>query len=253
MMFQIAAAFAMASKKGTTASFPNLNSHLIFIDNNTNTLDRPRRIAAEYRQLFATLDVSPPHKELPIIRFPFHYENIEVPKDCWIDGFFQSEKYFIEYRNEILSHSQFTPTEQISDFLNSYSNLLCDNTLSLHVRRGDYLKFPLHHPPLTLEYYQNATFEMEPFDCCLVFSDDLVWCQDNFKDDRFVFINEKDYFELFLMSKCKNHIISNSSFSWWGAWLNPNEDKRVISPKEWFGPQIVQETKDLYCDGWIVR
>ena len=256
MMFQIAAATAMAIKKGTSASFPNLHSNLILINNDTfynfchNTPGQPR-YAEEYMSVFSTLDVSEPSKQLPTIHFPYHYEDLQTPQDCWINGFFQSEKYFMEYRDEILS--QFTPPEQISDFLNSYSNILSDNTLSLHVRRGDYLKLPLHHPSPPLEYYQNAILEMEPFDHCLVFSDDLAWCRENFKDDRFIFVNEKDYFELFLMSKCNNHIISNSSFSWWGAWFNPNEDKKVVAPRIWVGEKIRDDTKDVHCEGWIVR
>jgi 5'(3')-deoxyribonucleotidase len=96
--------------------------------------------------------------------------------------------------------------------------------------------------------------EMPKNSIFLIFSDDIEWCKENFPNisDKFIFIEgNKDYEDLYIMSKCKNNIISNSTFSWWGAWLNQNENKKVVAPLKWFGSSINHNTKDLYCDGWI--
>ena len=87
----------------------------------------------------------------------------------------------------------------------------------------------------------------------LVFSDDPDWClsQELFESDRFLIskLNSSE-FDLCVMSLCKYHIIANSSFSWWGSWLA--KSKKTVSPKNWFGPPLTHDTKDLYCDNWIV-
>jgi hypothetical protein len=86
----------------------------------------------------------------------------------------------------------------------------------------------------------------------LVFSDDINWCEENLKLENSIYINdEKDYNELYLMSLCDNNIIANSSFSWWGAWLNKNDDKLVVGPTKWFGPAINHKTSDILPDEWI--
>ena len=86
----------------------------------------------------------------------------------------------------------------------------------------------------------------------LVFSDDIDWCKGVFRGDRFTFIEgEKDYIDLYIMSQCKNNIIANSTFSWWGAWLNKNKNKKIVAPKKWFGSLISHNTKDLIPKEWI--
>ena len=86
----------------------------------------------------------------------------------------------------------------------------------------------------------------------IIFSDDIKWCKNNFIGDKFTFIEgEKDYIDLWLMSLCNHNIIANSSFSWWGAWLNQNPNKKVIAPINWFGPEKKLNPKDIYCKNWI--
>jgi hypothetical protein len=101
----------------------------------------------------------------------------------------------------------------------------------------------------------KAIKHMDQDSVFLIFSDDIYWCKQNFPDlpEKFVFIDEnKDYEELFLMSKCKNNIICNSTFSWWGAWLNKNDQKKVVAPAKWFGSAYDHyNTNDLYCENWI--
>jgi hypothetical protein len=87
----------------------------------------------------------------------------------------------------------------------------------------------------------------------IVCSDDMAWCKDNFKGANFVFIEgEMDIIDLLIMSKCKNQIIANSSFSWWSAWLNTNKSKKVIAPAQWFGPGINDSWQDIYLEETIV-
>ena len=91
-------------------------------------------------------------------------------------------------------------------------------------------------------------------DVILVFSDDIKWCKENFIGDNFIFVeNEKDYIDLYLMSMCNHNIISNSSFSWWGAWLNQSKEKVVISPEKWYGPNKGDRNlDDLLMSDWIL-
>ena len=249
MMFQVAAVTAIAKKNNTTASFPNLDRHLRFL--NVDKVHLPSLShAEEYRFLFSDLTTESPRATLPLIKFPFHFEMKDVPKECWVDGFFQSEKYFVENRDFILK--MFSPTKEINNFLNNYSAILCKRTVSLHVRRGDYLKFSHIHPVLPMSYYQKALETIPPFDKCLVFSDDIAWCKKNFLGEKFVFIDDKDYYELFLMSRCDHHIVANSSFSWWGAWLNKNPNKVVIANKTLVTEAAEIDIKDRNPEDWVI-
>ncbi len=130
-----------------------------------------------------------------------------------------------------------------------------DNTCSIHVRRGDYLNSPNHHPVQNMNYYMKAIKQMPKDSIFLIFSDDISWCKANFPDvpEKFIFVEgNADYEDLLLMSLCKNNIMCNSTFSWWGAWLNKNPNKKVIAPSVWFGPAYANHnTEDLYCEGWI--
>jgi hypothetical protein len=103
-----------------------------------------------------------------------------------------------------------------------------------------------------MSYYQNALEALGQYDQLFVFSDDIDWCKANFKFDKMTFIGgEKDYVELFLMASCHDHIIANSSFSWWGAWLSTNKDKKVVGPLKWFGPAYdCWSTEDIMPKEW---
>jgi len=153
-------------------------------------------------------------------------------------GFFQSEKFFIN-QNELVRF-YFKPNQQIEKYLNNkYGAILNNKTCSVHVRRGDYTEQRFFFPPQSIEFYLSAMQKFDSDTHFLIFSDDLKWCKNNFSGSNIIFVeNEKDIIDVFLMSKCKNHIISNSSFSWWGAWLNPNKNKIIICPEKWFGPAV---------------
>ena len=168
-------------------------------------------------------------------------------------GYFQSEKYFKHVEGEIRSDFRFNDdvvdicTEFIEEIVRS------DNVISLHVRRGDYLNLQSYHPTPPMAYYEKALEEF-PNVPVIIFSDDIEWCvtQPLFEPDRF-FISQANLpeYDMCLMSKCSHHIIANSSFSWWGAWLA--DSANVIAPKVWFGPSLIgHNTNDLYLSNWRV-
>lgn len=180
------------------------------------------------------------------------YKKIIYEKNLFLRGYFQSEKYFKHNREHILD--LFSPQKEIKDFiLRKYSNIIEDkNCVSVHIRRGDYLELADYHANLGKEYYIKA---MEKYNDAkfVFFSDDIEWCKNTF-DNKNIFIeNQPDVLDLFLMSNIQNNIIANSSFSWWGAWLNENHEKTVISPFRWFGPKNSNlKRADLTPNCWEV-
>lgn len=134
-----------------------------------------------------------------------------------------------------------------------YGSLLKEDVCSINVRRGDYLNCSDYHPVCSLEYFNQAIDRIGRDKQFLITSDDLPWCKENFIGDHFHFADRTVPEEnLYLQALCTNNIISNSTFSWWGAWLNPNVNKKVIAPKVWYGPQAADlNTQDLLPDSWI--
>ena len=131
-----------------------------------------------------------------------------------------------------------------------HGHRLKGKTTSIHVRRGDYVNHPNHHPVQTIEYYQKSIeLVKDKTDTFLIFSDDIEWCKNNFKGNNLIFIeNEKDYVELFLQSKCTHNIISSSSFSWWGAYLNNKPNRKTVGPKQWF---TTHKVNNIVPESWI--
>jgi hypothetical protein len=173
------------------------------------------------------------------------------PKWVNLQGYFQSEKYFKNIEDDIRKDYEFhdhiyNPAKKMIDSV--------DNPISLHIRRTDYLTLSHNHNNLGLEYYQEALNHFDNDRTVIIFSDDPDWCnqQEIFSGDRFlVSENNTNYVDLCLMTLCKDHIIANSSFSWWGAWLA--KGNKVIAPSKWFGPDNAHlDTTDLYCSDWIV-
>tara|TARA_R110000803_G_scaffold188348_1_gene250737 strand:- start:1076 stop:1864 length:789 start_codon:yes stop_codon:yes gene_type:complete len=187
-----------------------------------------------------------------------HYHHVDTPQidgDVRLSGYFQSEKYFIGYSDKVRDLFEF-PKDLIDVVKNRYTDMLSKETCSIHVRRGDYLTNPDVHPTQSVDYYREAITHMSKGITLVIFSDDIPWCVEHLGDlsENIVFIDgNPDYIDLLLMSLCDNNIICNSSFSWWGAWLNRNKNKVVISPKNWFGPSLSDHnTCDIHCEGWLV-
>jgi len=179
----------------------------------------------------------------------FRYKNLTLGDDhYYLDGYWQSEKYFIE--SEDIIRSDFSAANDLMIDLKS-TPLIDTNTLSLHVRRTDYVK-SVQHPVQPIEYYKKAVDAIGDYDHIFVFSDDINWCKDNLKFRNIIFIEGySDIESLYLMSLCKNNIIANSSFSWWGAWLNNNKDKKVVAPSKWFADNVNINQSDIIPDSWI--
>jgi hypothetical protein len=252
MLFQIAAAKSMAVDTNNKCCFPNLNSHLHYLD--SDMMYNPvLRHSSEYMKLLKNLEVCGIVDYGNTIKFPFEYVEVQLSKyNTYIDGFFQSEKYFKHNRKEVLEFLDFSFISQ--EYIDEkYGFFRGNHTTSIHVRRGDYLRHPNHHPPQTLEYYMEGVEMLkDKTDLFVIFSDDIEWCKVNLDLDNAVYIeNEKDYIELYLMKICNNNITCNSSFGWWGAWLNENSDKIVIGPKIWFGSAIQHNTGDIIPEDWI--
>ena len=183
----------------------------------------------------------------------FHYQKIPLLNNVKLNGYFQSEKYFSHNRTQILSLFDIDEKSK-KEIYEKYSEILNGETCSIHVRRGDYLGLNGHHPVCDLEYYNKSINLFDKNTKFLVFSDDIKWCQENFKGENFIFISgNRDFIDIWLMSLCQNNIIANSTFSWWGAWLNQNINKKVIAPSKWFGPlKINHNTQDLIPEAWEI-
>jgi len=183
----------------------------------------------------------------------FGYVELPHAKDLCLVGYFQSEKYFIDCKNDILNLFNVSTKDilTIRDFF-TFWGVLDKKITSVHIRRGDYLKNPEFHQPCSIEYYQKAIEEIG--DSYFIFiSDDMDWVKENFKNKDYIYSTLNDeILDFTLMTHCDNNIIANSSFSWWGAYLNKNKNKKVIAPKEWFGPNGPKETQDLIPNNWLI-
>ena len=185
--------------------------------------------------------------------FGYNKQTENIPDNCQLNGYFQTEKYFCDFRELILSQFDFRSSiKEAAEFYIKKIRKENPNSsiVSMHVRRGDYVMYPDHHPPCSLNYYNNAVNELRSsIDnlVYLVFSDDVNWCKSVFTDPSYIISDLGDpYIELCTMSLCDHNVMANSSFSWWGSWLNTNPDKIVIAPSRWFGSQINHDVSDVY-------
>ncbi len=193
-----------------------------------------------------------------ILETAFTYDaSIWQKKDAYFDGYWQSYKYFSDIREFLLR--EFTIKEPLDAFNQTLlESIKAENSVSIHIRRGDYVsnaKANITHGTCSLQYYltaieylQKQFKEIKWF----VFSDDIAWAKENLSLENAQFINHNQgkqaYKDLYLMSNCAHNIIANSSFSWWGAWLNVNPEKIVIAPKAWF--KVNKDTSDLIPSEW---
>lgn len=192
--------------------------------------------------------------------FVFDERLLSLKPPVYLDGYWQTERYFI-HNSEALRRD-FTSHQQL-DGKNGkmLSQIKATNAVSLHIRRGDYIsdsKTNNFHGVCSLEYYHAAVHiiaERVENPHIFIFSDDHEWAMNNldFKyPSTLVDINSGDQgiLDMVLMCQCEHHIIANSSFSWWGAWLNPSPEKIVIAPKSWFR-NAPHDTSDLLPKAWI--
>jgi len=171
-------------------------------------------------------------------------------ENCYLSGWFQNEDYFKDFadiiKKEIRPKKKIKISKELRDIFYN------ETTVSVHIRRGDYRRY---NNLLSENYYKMslALIETQIQDAFyVVFSDDLKWVKEHIEfGEKVYFVNSdntlEDYEELFIMSRCRHNIIANSTFSWWGAWLNENEDKLVIGPKKWFANSKI----NIMPDAWM--
>lgn len=181
------------------------------------------------------------------------------PHDEYLIGYWQTERYFQNLRLDIIKAFTFpsiepgSPNEALSEEIRQ------KNSIAIHIRRGDYLKISNTSGICTIDYYQKAITVIKNLvkpDIFVIFSDDIDWCTEQFgsiignRDIRFVNWNKgkESFRDMQMMSLCKHNIIANSSFSWWGAWLNQNPDKIVIAPSRWMNSEGWSE---IISEDWI--
>jgi hypothetical protein len=196
-----------------------------------------------------------------IVEPHFHYwpEIHNVPLDCYLVGYWQTENYFMNVQSEIRKDFTFKslPLDRNAKLVEQITAV---NSVSLHVRRGDYVSNPKAssvHCLCSLDYYKSAInyiaerVEQPNF---FIFSDDIEWVKKHLKINfacQFIDHNHgaESYNDMRLMSLCRHNIIANSSFSWWGAWLNSNHKKIVVSPEKWFKSNA--NIDNLIPNGWV--
>lgn len=191
--------------------------------------------------------------------FPYWTGWRELSGNCYLAGFWQTEKYFAEIAQTLRAEFAFKPA--LSQRNAALAQLIQQvNAISLHVRRGDYVQDQRTyrtHGLCPISYYQAAIRHMvgqieRPH--FFIFSDDVAWVRQHLHIDfpcTYVDHNQskESFNDMRLMSMCRHHILANSSFSWWGAWLNARADKIVLAPQRWFANAT--DTRDLLPQGWL--
>ncbi len=223
-----------------------------------------RRLVRLIRRAWRKVAGPPPYYRQPVFQEsmlrPFDPNIWRTPRDVYLDGYWQSEKYFKDIEHIIRSEFTFRPEQDLQS--RDIAAMIAEtNSVSIHVRRGDYVSNPLTnrvHGVCGLDYYAACVRFMadrvgKPH--FFVFSDEPEWAAENLRfayPMTFVTHNRdgREYEDLRLMSLCRHHIIANSSFSWWGAWLNARAGKIVLAPQRWFN-EPDRDTSDLVPDGWI--
>ncbi|GAB4128578.1 MAG: alpha-1,2-fucosyltransferase [Raineya sp.] len=204
----------------------------------------------------------PYHLKSNVIERYYHFDRnlLKIKHKCTLNGYFQSEKYFKPFESTIRREFTFKhlPTSKNQELLQQIRQV--SNATSVHIRRGDFVGNPVH-PVQNETFLKKAVSILQskiPNLHLFLFSNDIPWVKENLQFEvPFTIVdinNEESGFEdMRLMSACKHHIIANSSFSWWGAWLNPNPNKIVIAPAKWVDSQAkyYQNLEDIIPEGWI--
>nr|VFJ74414.1 MAG: Glycosyl transferase family 11 [Candidatus Kentron sp. FW] len=193
--------------------------------------------------------------------FEFYPEVLDLPDGTYLKGYWQSERYFLDAQDTIRRDFAFRhpPSPINADYLGQIRQGI---SVSVHIRRGDYVSDKAASALIgtcSFEYYQRAARlleeRVESTPRFYVFSDDPDWARTNMKFNGEMHIvrhndASTDFEDLRLMSACSHHIIANSTFSWWAAWLNPSPDKIVIAPARWFRSDKLDD-KDLIPSKWL--
>jgi hypothetical protein len=183
-----------------------------------------------------------------VIEAPWQYIDLNLKWDVPIQfyGYFQSSKNFLGL-NDIICELFQPNTNEISKLQEKYPEINNKNTVSIHIRRGDYLTVGDVLPVIDKTYINHCIKLIGDYSHLFVFSDDTKWAKKNLNYTNMTIVDDlEDYEDLWLISMCNHNIMSNSSFSWWGSFLNKNTDKKVFVPSIWFGPKGEKNYNDIY-------
>jgi len=239
-MFEIASTIGIAIKNKHNYAFPlwTYNNYYTYFENPLPSI--PTYL--NYTRL----------KESTINKYQIF--DIKPDINYALSGYFQCYEYFDFCKDIILNYFKL---KQIHQNHINY-NYKFNNSVSIHVRRGDYINFPNYHPIQSIEYFNNALNlikQKDNIDRIYICSDDIQWCKDNLKYNNIIYVEgESPIIDMFIMANCNHNIIANSSFSWWSAYLNKNPNKIVIAPKNWWGPDYIKQglnTEQLLPKQWI--
>lgn len=261
-IFQFAAAYTLAKQQNINLiidttylsrdSFRKYELHNLNLEYRVINSNLKRRLFIFFN-LISTLRL--PIKFFEVEEFKFKSVQNNNNRLLIMDGYFQNTKYFSDSKDDLIHF--FNINYDKCEILNNIKNT---ESVALHIRRGDYVnnsKTNQIHGICNLEYYNRAlSFFSDHKYIIYIFSDDIEWVRKNIKltnQHHFISENtESDFQEFILMKNCKNFIISNSTFSWWAAWLANNHNKKVICPKNWFKDEnLNQLSKSLIPQDWI--
>jgi hypothetical protein len=252
--------FQYAFYKALSAKYPNVKAHILGFDNyelhNGFELEKVFNIEVNKAKPFIIKLFDPSfnkwlHRKLrrilflkkaPFIEkreFCFNNEALEQKGNQLYWGYWQTEKYFESISEELKKDFEFINKLDDRNLAVMHMILNC-NSVSIHIRRGDYINHTLLGGICDLNYYKRAIQLIEEKisePVFFIFSNDIHWCKRELNLPNAIFVSwntdKLSYIDMHLMSNCKHNIIANSSFSWWAAWLNKNNEKTVIAPKKW--------------------
>jgi len=205
------------------------------------------------KNIFSKLEMKEKYEPLPNINRPIPSND----QPTLYSGYYQSETYFEKYSENIKSLFG-PPLEFIQRIQKELPFLFEKRTTVINVRRGDYLYYTNYHPTISVEYIKKAEELILGVEHILIISDDIPWCEEKllYKFPKVNVTYTEGYppeQQLWIMSMCSDFILSNSSFSWWGAYLSRSPNKTVIAPQTWFGPEYEGSSwHDIYCKGWTI-
>lgn len=247
IMFQTAFLEFTAKRFGYETYYPNIKEHIEMLKG--DKVYTPTPYADDYFKIFKNFNW---HADKDLY-YPLNHLVKEPPRFEWMhnvadntkfQGYFQSEKYWGGDRE--FTFKLFEPSDFVMAQVLKYDHWFDQVVCSIHVRRGDYLKFPNVYPTADLAYVNRARALLRGHKIgrFLVFSDDIPWCKEIFKGEEYVFVEgEKDYVEMFLMARCNCRIVANSSFSWWGSYLS-HRGGETVAPLKWFNAPHL-DSKDI--------
>lgn len=254
-LFQYAAGKALANQLGSsfaidTGFYLKAHSNRQFklpelgICATTNDFSKKRRISNKLASQCLPTSIN---RNINYLNEPadhaYHAFSCDAAQHVYLDGYWQSEKYFLDIRQELIAEIDLSKIETAAEAVAFPS----ENTVAIHVRRGDFINNK-NTQALSIGYVKRAMHEFGNNVDFMFFSDDINWCKDNFKGDNLSFANnQSDLQDLKQMSEAAHNIIANSTFSWWSAWLNKHESQRVIAPQPWTNENT---HKDILPTAW---